>query len=329
MAFDYELFEAETKKAFGKEAITTVEESDNLWPAGSYIPSSSESLNSALGVGGLPKGRIVEIYGPEASGKTTLALDFVANLQRQDPNAVIFYQDNENALNPIYARAMGIDTSKQKFILSQTGEAEEALDLTYKAVKAGVSIAIVDSVAGLSLKSDMEDDETTTERVGGISKAFRAHLRKMKNLCAETGAVVIYLNHITYKIGVMFGNPETTPGGRGLPFFASVRLDVRAKEHLIDKKTMEPYGVKCAVKCVKNKVAPPFRKAEYEIIFGEGINKAGNLIDEAMKAEVITQSGPWLYFGEQKFKGRAKLDAAMTEMPLLEQAIKTAIERKR
>ena len=257
--FDHELFAAEAKKAFGDEALAKLDGAPAYGAPGTFVPTSSDTLNMALGIGGLPRGRVVEIYGPESGGKSSLALDICAQAQKMFPGGTVFYGDAENALNVPYARAIGVDLSCKRFIVAQTAETEQMLDLAYKAAKHGAVVTVVDSVAALSLKSDMEDDETTESRVGGNAKAIRAHLRRMVPVIGQTNCIAIYINHITYKVGVVYGNPETTTGGKGLPFFASVRMDVRSSpsDRLVDKETGEIYGIKSKVKIVKNKVPPP------------------------------------------------------------------------
>jgi recombination protein RecA len=322
--FDFALFEAEVKKSFGDEAITDLDAQVAFGKPGTYIPTSADTLNAALGCGGIPRGRIIEIYGMESGGKSTLALDIIANAQRMFPDKPVFYVDSENAMNKVHANQIGVKTSKPHFYMAQTAECEEALDLTYKAAKYGASVCVVDSVAALSLKSDMEDDDTTETRVAGISKALRAHLRRIAPILTETLTTAIYINHITFKPGVAYGNPETTPGGKGLPFFASQRLDVRQMAKSVDKKTGEFTGIRSKVKIVKNKVAPPFRVAEYDIIFGEGIDRVGGLIDAAVEAGVIAKTGGWLKFGEDKFNGKDAMREKLLAAPKLEATIRAA-----
>lgn len=325
MGFDHELFEAEVKKQFGNEAITDMDTMPVFGVPGTFIPSSSDTLNIALGIGGIPRGRIVEIYGLESSGKSTLALDFIANAQRLYPDLPIFYGDAENALNREIAEDMDVDLSKNRFYLSQTGDVDEMLNITYKAAKAGVSIAVVDSIAALSSGAEMKDESTTNSIVAGISKQIRAHLRKIAPVITETLTTVIYINHITYKPNVMYGSPETTTGGKGLPFFASQRLDVRKKESLGNKETSEFYGLRSKVKIVKNKVGPPFKTAEFDIIFGEGIDRVGGLVDAAIEAKIVTKTGGWIKLDDAKWNGRAQMIAALKAAPKLEGMIRTKL----
>lgn len=325
--FDHDFFMATVNKQFGDEAITDLSTQAKFGAPGTYIPTSSDTLNHALGIGGIPRGRVIEIYGLESSGKSTLALDIVANAQRMFPNLPVFYGDAENALNPEHVKMMGVNISKGRFYLAQTGDVDEMLNLTYTAAKAGASLCVVDSIAALSSADEMKEENTTKSIVAGISKQIRSHLRKVVPILTETRCTVIYINHITYKPNVMYGSPETTPGGKGLPFFASVRLDVRKKENLMNMKTSEIYGIKSNVKVVKNKVAPPLKTALFDIIFGQGIDRVGGLIDASIEAEVVAKTGGWLTFDELKFNGRAAMRDALTAKPALEDSIRKALNQ--
>lgn len=328
ITFDHALFSAECKKQFGNEILTDLESGPQIGDPGTFVPTSSEQLNACIGIGGIPLGRIIEIYGPESSGKTTIALDIIANLQKMFTKRPAFFGDDENSLSAENARGIGVDTSKKRFILCQEVETETLLNVTHKAAKAGAIATVVDSIAGLSLKSDMESDETTDARVGGNSKAIRAHLRAMNATIPQTQTVAIYINHITYKIGVVFGNPETTPGGGGLKFFASVRLDVRKGENIKDTKTGEIIGHKMKVKVAKNKVGSPFRTCEIDLIYGQGIDRIGDLIDASLTAGVLAKSGNHITFGTDRLGlGRGQSIEALKANPKFEATIRAALHK--
>jgi recombination protein RecA len=325
--FDLKLFEATIGKMFGSEALTTLDGQAVRGGPGTFIPSSSESLNTAIGIGGLPRGRVVEIFGPESGGKTTLALDFCAHAQRLYPKLPVMYIDTEHAFDVEYARLLGVDIGKSRFILAQPSCAEEALEIAYEAAKAGACMIVVDSVPAMSLKKDLEEHLSTEERVGGKAKVLRNHLSRMIGVLEETDGIAIYINHITYKVGVVYGSPEQVGGGTGLKFFASVRIDVRTKEQLQADGADDPHGIRCKAKVVKNKVAPPFRKAEYDIIFGEGIDRISGLLDAAIAAEVVTKSGSWFSLGDERIgQGRESVKARLKKEPEFEARVRKALE---
>lgn len=322
-SFDFELFDAEVKKQFGAEALSALDARPKLGAVGTFIPTSSEALNRAIGIGGIPKGRVIEIFGPESTGKTTLALDICAQAQAHDPNAFVVYVDAENALNPAYGAALGVDLSKKRFRMAQTNEVEEAMNLTLKAAKFGASVVVVDSLPTLELEADLERENSTEERVGSIAKPVRSALKKIVKACRETGTIVILINHITYKVGTAasFGNPETTPGGTGPRFYSTLRMDVRSiggkDGQVIDMETGEAIGIRTTVKLVKNKVGTPFKKIEYNLIYGEGIDTVADLAQVAADTGVVEKGGAWYKFGEQKFNGLPKLtDALRTDLKL-------------
>jgi recombination protein RecA len=323
LGFDHELFEATLKKAYGSEALQSFTDADRTIPS---IPSSSDTLNTATGNGGIPIGRVIEIFGPESSGKSTVSIDYAIQAQKLFPDRPVVYIDAENAFDLTYAENLGLDTSPERFKFCQIMVAEDALNIVHISAQSNAAMVIVDSVPSLVLRKDIEEHLSTDERTGGIAKAVRTHLKKLTPVLGVTGCTALYINHITSKIGVVYGNPETTPAGTGLKFYSSIRMDVRRKEVLVDTKTGEPYGIKVSTKIVKNKVAPPLKKAEYDIIFGKGIDRVGGLIDAAADAGVLIKAGAWIKLGDQKFNGRAALKEAMLENPLLEEAVREGLQ---
>ncbi len=285
------------EKEFGKGSIMRLgDEADRKIEV---ISSGSIALDKALGVGGYPKGRIIEIYGPESSGKTTFALHAIANAQKNGGFAAFI--DAEHALDPVYAKALGVDI--ENLILSQPDNGEQALDITEALIKSGsVDIIVVDSVAALVPEAELNGDMGDSH-VGLHARLMSQAMRKLAGIINKTNCVAIFINQIREKVGIMFGNPETTTGGRALKFYASVRLDIRKGEAIKDGTNI--LGNRTNVKVVKNKVAPPFKTAEVEIIYGEGISKLGEVVDLAVKYDIINKSGAWFsYNGTKIAQGR-------------------------
>ena len=274
------------------------------------IPTGSLSLDIALGLGGFPKGRIIEIYGPESSGKTTVALHAVAEVQKS--GGIAGFIDAEHALDPAYAKNIGVDIDN--LYISQPDNGEQALEITETMVRSGaVDIVIVDSVAALVPKAEI-DGEMGDSHVGLQARLMSQALRKLTAVISKSNCIVIFINQLREKVGVMFGNPETTTGGRALKFYSSVRLDVRRIETL--KKGTDVVGNRTRVKVVKNKIAPPFKEAEFDIMFGEGISKEGDILDLAVANEVVQKSGAWFaYLGEKIGQGRENAKQYLKDNP--------------
>ena len=290
---------AQIEKNYGKGAIMRLGE--DIPVNVDAIPTGSLGLDLALGIGGVPRGRIVEIYGPEASGKTTLALHIVASAQKSGGEAA--YIDVEHALEPAYARAVGVDIDN--LLISQPDTAEQALQITEALVRSGaVDVIVIDSVAALLPRSELEG-EMGDSVVGVLARLMSQALRKLAGVVSKTNCIVIFINQLREKIGVMYGNPETTPGGRALKYYASVRLDVRRIETL--KSGDEMIGNRTRVKVVKNKVAPPFKEAQFDIIYGEGISRVGELIDLGVQLEIIEKAGAWYTCCGERIQGREGL----------------------
>ena len=312
---------AQIEKQFGKGAVMKLGQNSSLNVEA--IPTGSLSLDIALGIGGVPRGRIVEIYGPESSGKTTVALHIVAEAQKMGGEAVFI--DVEHALDPVYAQALGVDIDS--LLVSQPDTGEQALEICEALVRSGaIDVVVVDSVAAMTTKAEIEG-EMGDSFVGLQARLMSQALRKLTGAISKSNAVCIFINQLREKIGVMYGNPETTPGGRALKYFASVRIDMRRIETL---KSGEIIGNLTRVKVVKNKVAPPFREAEFDIMYGEGISREGEIIDLAVKLDIIKKSGSWYsYEGNRIGQGRDKVKQYLKENPdVREQIAKQVMDQK-
>ena len=296
------------EKQFGKGAVIRMGEraSRDI----QVIPTGCLDLDMALGVGGLPRGRVVEIYGPESSGKTTVALHVVAEAQKM--GGVAAFIDAEHALDPVYARKLGVDVDQ--LYVSQPDTGEQALEICEALVRSGaIDIVVIDSVAALVPKAEI-DGEMGDSFVGLQARLMSQALRKLTGIVNKTNSTCIFINQLREKVGVMYGNPETTPGGRALKFYASVRIDIRRGEQLKDGTTV--VGNRTKAKIVKNKVAPPFRTAEFDLLYGEGISKEGSLLDNAVALDIIHKSGAWFSYGDQRIgQGRENTRKFLKENP--------------
>ncbi|MBR0041142.1 MAG: recombinase RecA [Oscillospiraceae bacterium] len=287
---------AKIEKDYGKGTIMRL--GDDISVNVEALSTGSLSLDFALGIGGVPKGRIIEIYGPEASGKTTLALHIVASAQKNGGDAA--YIDVEHALEPAYARALGVDIDS--LLISQPDTGEQALDITESLVRSGaIDVIVVDSVAALIPRAELEGEVGDTV-VGMLARLMSQAMRRLAGAISKNNCTVIFINQLRQKIGVMYGNPETTPGGLALKYYASVRIDVRRIETL--KANGEMIGNRTRAKVVKNKVAPPFREAEFDIMYGEGISRLSEIIDLAVKLELIEKGGAWFTVNGQRLQGK-------------------------
>jgi len=314
-----ELTRAQIEKQFGKGAIMLLGDT-HIYDNFDAISTGSLALDIALGIGGLPKGRVVEIYGPEGSGKTTVALSVIANCQKAGGTAAFI--DAEHAMDPIYARKLGVDIDN--LLVSQPDTGEQALEITEMLVRSGaVDIIVIDSVAALVPRAEIEG-EMGDHHVGLQARLMSQALRKLTGAIAKTNTLVMFTNQIRMKIGVMFGNPETTTGGNALKFYSSVRLDIRRIGAITQGEDV--VGNQVRVKVVKNKVAPPFKKAEFDILYGEGISKEGDLIDLGVAADVIQKSGAWYSFGEERLgQGRENVRIFLKENKDLYETIKVLV----
>ena len=306
------------QKNFGKGAIMKM--GDEVIENVEVIPTGSIGLNAALGVGGYPKGRIIEIYGPESSGKTTLAITAVANCQKE--GGIAAYIDAEHAFDRFYAQQLGVDIDN--LWISQPDNGEQALEIADQLIRsAAVDIVVIDSVAALTPKAEIEGD-MGDNKVGLQARLMSQALRKLTATISKTNTTCIFINQLREKIGVLFGNPETTTGGNALKFYASVRIDIRKGSPVKDGDKV--IGNQTKVKVVKNKVAPPFRKAEFEIIFGEGISKIGELVDLGVENDIIKKSGSWFsYDGQQLAQGRDAVKELLADNPELAEEIEAKI----
>ncbi|MCA9389925.1 recombinase RecA [candidate division WWE3 bacterium] len=307
------------EKQFGKGAIMKLGE-DSHREGIEVIPTGAIALDLALGLGGVPRGRIVEVYGPESSGKTTLALHVVAEAQKM--GGIAAFIDAEHALDPVYAAKIGVNV--EELLLSQPDTGEQALEITETLVRSGaVDIVVVDSVAALVPRAEIEG-EMGDSHVGLQARLMSQALRKLTGVINRSHTTVIFLNQLRLKIGVMFGNPETTPGGLALKFYSSVRMDIRRKAALKDGE--EVVGNRHLVKVVKNKVAPPFRQAEFDIMYGEGISKEGNLIDVGVELNIVEKAGSWYSYGEEKLaQGRLAAIDYLKDNPKVAEKIEKQI----
>ena len=297
------------EKAYGKGAVMKLGDSGANMNI-EVVPTGSLSLDIALGLGGLPKGRIIEIYGPESSGKTTVALHAVAEVQKR--GGIAGFIDAEHALDPVYARNIGVDIDN--LYISQPDNGEQALEITETMVRSGaIDIVIVDSVAALVPKAEIDGDMGDSH-VGLQARLMSQALRKLTAAISRSNCIVIFINQLREKVGVMFGNPETTTGGRALKFYSSVRLDVRRVESL--KLAGEVIGNHTRIKVVKNKIAPPFKEAEFDIMFGKGISKEGDVLDLAVNLNIIVKAGAWFSYNDAKIgQGREKAKIYLSQHP--------------
>ncbi len=309
---------AQIEKSFGKGAVMRLGDRPEMNVEA--IPTGSLALDAALGIGGVPKGRIIEIYGPESSGKTTLALHILAQAQKMCGE--VAFVDAEHALDPVYAAALGVDTDSM--LVSQPDTGEQALEITDALVRSGaVDAVVVDSVAALTPRAEIEGEMGDTF-VGLQARLMSQALRKLAGTISKTNCVVIFINQLRMKIGVMYGNPETTTGGNALKFYASVRLDVRKVEAIKDGGNL--VGNKTRVKVVKNKVAPPFREAFFDIMYGEGIAKWGELVDLAVQLDIIQKSGSWFYMGEDRIgQGKDSVKNFLINNPEIAQSVEADV----
>ncbi len=312
---------SQIEKQFGKGSIMKLGENSHLNLES--ISTGALSLDIALGIGGVPRGRIVEIYGPESSGKTTVALHVVAEAQKAGGEAAFI--DAEHALDPVYAQKLGIDI--ESLIVSQPDTGEQALEITEALVRSGaVDVIVIDSVAALVPKAEI-DGEMGDAHVGLQARLMSQALRKLAGVVSKSKTTAIFINQLREKVGVMFGSPETTSGGRALKFYSSIRLDVRRIETL--KQGNDMIGNRVRVKVVKNKVAPPFKEAEFDIMYGEGISKEGNILDTGVKIDLVKKSGAWYSYGDTRLgQGRENSKQFLVENPDVANDIERSIREK-
>ena len=308
------------EKEFGKGSVMKLGEYKGMNVES--IPTGALSLDVALGIGGIPKGRIIEIFGPESSGKTTLALHMIAEAQKKGGEAAFI--DAEHALDPVYAKNLGVDIDN--LIVSQPDTGEQGLEIAEALVRSGaIDIIVVDSVAALVPKAEIDGDMGDAH-VGLQARLMSQALRKLAGVINKSNSVIVFINQLREKVGVMFGNPETTPGGRALKFYASVRLDIRRVESI--KQDGNIIGNRVRVKVVKNKVAPPFREAEFDIIYGKGISKSGNILDLAVSLDIINKSGAWFsYNGERIGQGRENAKSYLENNPKIMDEVEAKVRK--
>ena len=308
-------------KQFGKGSIMRMGEKTSMGI--DVVSTGALSLDLALGVGGLPRGRVVEIYGPESSGKSTLAMHVVAEAQRN--GGICAYVDAEHAMDPVYAKAIGVDIDQ--LLISQPDTGEQALEIADMLVRSGaIDVLVIDSVAALTPRAEIEG-EMGDSHVGLQARLMSQALRKLTANLNKTGTIAIFINQLREKIGVMFGSPETTPGGRALKFYSSVRLDIRRIESI--KDGTEVTGSRTRVKVVKNKVAPPFKQAEFDIMYGKGISREGSLLDMAVDMGIVKKSGAWFtYEGEQLGQGRENAKNYLSQNPEVMMEVSDKVRRQ-
>jgi recombination protein RecA len=313
---------AQIKKVYGDGAIMRLGENNTMNV--DVIPTGSMLLDFALGVGGVPRGRIVELYGPESSGKTTVALHIIAEAQKL--GGEVAFIDVEHALDPVYAKAIGVDIDN--VLVSQPDSGEQALEIAEMLVRSGgIDAIVVDSVAALTTRAEIEGDMGDAH-VGQLARLMSQAMRKLTAVIAKMNCVAIFINQIREKIGVMYGNPETTPGGRALKFYSSVRLDVRKGE--VIKEDGKIIGAKTRVKVTKNKVAPPFKECEFELIYGKGISRLGEVIDLAVEFDIIKKSGSWFSYGDRKIgQGKEKVKELLQNEPELMKEVEEKIKENK
>ncbi len=311
---------AQIEKSYGKGAVMRLGDRPDMNV--DAIPTGSLALDAALGIGGIPKGRIIEIYGPESSGKTTLALHILAETQKM--GGEVAFVDAEHALDPVYAAALGVDTDNM--LVSQPDTGEQALEITDALVRSGaVDAVVVDSVAALTPRAEIEGEMGDTF-VGLQARLMSQALRKLAGTISKTNCVVIFINQLRMKIGVMYGNPETTTGGNALKFYASVRLDVRRVESL--KEGGNVIGNKTRVKVVKNKVAPPFREAYFDILYGQGISKWSELVDLAVEMDIVQKSGSWFSMGDERIgQGKESVKTFLQANPEIAEEVEAKVRQ--
>ena len=309
---------SQIEKQFGKGSIMKLGEFQAMNI--DAIPTGALSLDIALGIGGLPRGRIIEVFGPESSGKTTLALHVIAEAQKAGGEAAFI--DAEHALDPVYAKNLGVNIDE--LIVSQPDTGEQALEITEALVRSGaIDVIVVDSVAALVPKAEIDGDMGDSH-IGLQARLMSQALRKLAGAINKSNTVIIFINQLREKVGIMFGNPETTPGGRALKFYASVRLDIRKVENI--KVDGEVVGNRAKVKVIKNKVAPPFREAEFDIVYGKGISKEGNILDIAVNLDIIEKSGSWFsYNGARIGQGRENVKQYLIENPEIAKEVEEKI----